>query len=241
MSPLRKGGSGENCHAHPAGAVELPFFTFRERILAGILPADSWRFQFWKTATAMKRTFFMISTFLFAASCFQRFNNLHTFTVNHDKCKGFFVIADRWDHSLGYIDEDGNLRLIRAEIDRLGAITDIIISPESKKAIIDSNGEGVQHISVYGISDLVDDAEPERIKPVRTLDLYPTCCWNIRWIDEDCIEFASDADFREFDKELRRGKYTDMEDQPEWTWRWHLNADSFEETRSGRLRPRSLP
>ncbi len=169
-------------------------------------------------------------------ACRTQFQNVRKFDVTHDKCKAFVVIRQDWNYSLGFVDQDDRLILIKAELDVLGQMETIWTSPSGEKVIIESYGEGHQFISVYDVSSLVERYDQSKmIDPISTLDPYPYAFGNIRWINDDTIEYSSPSDFSNFDKELRRGKYSpDVDEETEHTWQWNIKRDKFQRVDSQR-------
>jgi hypothetical protein len=139
------------------------------------------------------------------------------------------VVEQDWDYPFGFIDKDNNLTLIKTKLKIFGQIESLLFSPSEKKMIIESFGDGRQYLSVYCVADLIDHYdEPTGISPINTLDPYPYELWDIKWINNNCIQFSSYSDFSFFDKKRRRGKYSrHLNDNIKRTWRWNINSDTF--------------
>ena len=85
--------------------------------------------------------------------------------------------------------------------------------------LIESYGEGHQFISIYDVEVLVDHHDDSQMIPaVSTLDPYPYGFANMKWVNDNTVQFESVADFPVFDKVLRRGKYSDIADEGPRTW-----------------------
>jgi len=177
---------------------------------------------------------------LVICSCRTQFKNVRTFPVDRNGCRAFLVVEQDWHYPLGYIDGEGNLRMITADLNTLGQIEAIRPSPGGRRVLIESYGEGHQFISVYDIQTLIQrHVDSEMIPALGTLDPYPGAFAKVKWVDDDTLEFESVSDFHEFDSKLRRGRYSgDVEDGTMRTWRWRTLDDTFTEMRSQRyLRP----
>ena len=172
------------------------------------------------------------------SGCGHRYSNVKTFPINSDICKEFVVIELREDqegqYPIGYVDRDNRLQMIRAPLDTLGQIRQVMPSPDRSKVLIVSYGEGHQYVSVYEVNELQrelryeNDGEPEPLKALTTLDPYPNGLDNIRWLDNGRIEFEGISDYADFDRGSRRGAYNDDMDQSALRkWVWTISDDTF--------------
>jgi hypothetical protein len=172
---------------------------------------------------------------LLLTSCTPAYRNVRTFPVNHPACRALIVIEQGFNSILCVVDRDHNLRVVRAEMDVLGIIDQLSLSGSQEKVLILSVGEGHQFLSVYSVKDIAGhyDAPAGAIRALRTLDPYPNDLTEVRWVSDDCIQFSSRSDFSVFDKVYRRGRSDEPGQGPRKTWRWRLEADSFEEVALG--------
>jgi len=168
---------------------------------------------------------------LLLSSCTTTFRNVRIFELNGNDPKALVTIHEDFCSSLGYLDSKGRLHVIRAQLDALGELGQILFSPSQQKVVVESYGEGHQYLSIYVIRDLIQErcGGTEFIRAYRTLDPYPYGFRDIRWLTDDCIQFSAKADMTQFDRELRRGKAAldDGIDLPH-LWKWHLETDTFE-------------
>jgi hypothetical protein len=179
------------------------------------------------------KTLLLLSIFCLTA-CQTQFKNVRSFDIKHKMCKAFVVVRQDWNYPLGFIDQEDRLTLIQADLDTLGQIETIWPSPSGQRVIIESYGEGHQFITVYDVSVLIERYDQSKmIEPISTLDPYPYAFDNIKWIDDDRIQFSSPSDFTVFDKGLRRGKYSpDEDDKIERIWQYNIKTDTFREMKS---------
>lgn len=179
----------------------------------------------------MKRIRLLLAA-LTLTGCTSRFTNVREFNLEQGNPKALVVIDDMpaWS-TLGYVDDQDQLHLIRSQLDGLGEQRNLYLSPDRTKVIIESFGEGHQFLSVFVIKDLISKSRRSSgfIKAYRTLDPYPYGFWDIAWVTNDSIRFSAHADMKEFDKKDRRGKTT-LDDKIDIarTWIWDLDKDEFE-------------
>ena len=173
---------------------------------------------------------------LLLGACSTSHPNMRYFRTTSANPKALVVIDQDDTTALGYVDANNRLHIILTPLDVLAKVSQLWFSPDQKRVIIESYGEGHQFISVYDIGVLVRDDDEQggpMIPPAASLDPYPSAFENIRWVDGDCIEFSANADFKKFDKTTRRGSYADNESAVvARVWRWRLADDTFEEVRS---------
>lgn len=176
--------------------------------------------------TMRTKSLFLFLISLSLMSCRTHFRNMRIFEVDHEACKAFVVIKQDWSYPVGFVDREDRLIMIHAGLDTLGQVTSFWLSPSHHRVMIESFGEGHQFITIYDIDAIVRDYESDRLKPIKTLDPYPGIFWDIKWIDDDHIQFSSPADFNQFDDELRRGLYPE-DDEADRTWQWNIVTDTF--------------
>lgn len=168
-------------------------------------------------------------------SCQTMPGNVRTFPIQADGCREFIVVVQDWQYPIGFVDQEGKLTMITSGLDTLGQIESIRPSPGSTRVLIESYGEGHQFISIYDVAVLIGEehAGAEMLPAVRTLDPYPYGFSNMKWINDNTLQFDSVSDFNHFDAELRRGKYSgDVDDETVRTWKWKIAKDQFKEIRS---------
>ncbi len=165
-------------------------------------------------------------------SCATRFANLRRFDLNRDNPKSLVVIDDlpSWS-TLGYVDDQNQLHVIRAQLDVLGELRNFYLSPDQSMVMIESyGGEGNQFLSIFVIEDVIAQHLKSNgfIHAYRTLDPYPDGFWDISWLTDDCIRFSARADMLEIDPETRRGKLS-LDDSVDVArvWTWNLQKDKF--------------
>jgi hypothetical protein len=181
----------------------------------------------------MMKTIASLFLVLIATSCATRFANVRRFELGLNNPVALVVIDEHPTSStLGYVDDQNQLHVIRAQLDGLGELRKLYLSPSRKKVIIESYGEGHQFLSVFVIGDLIakHKKSDDFIHSFRTLDPYPSGFGDIHWVTDDCIHFSASSDMSQFDREMRRGK--DRGDAVSRKWRWHLEKDVFEQVRS---------
>jgi hypothetical protein len=144
------------------------------------------------------------------------------------------IIREDQIDQLGYIDHQNNVILV-VETDCLAKIDAVMWSPSGKYFLVESTGEGDQHICIYEFAVLQAEDEREfgligRFPAYRELDPYRHGLSQMKWIDDETLQFQSVGDFNKFDKELRRGYVPDDSDDdgPGKTWRWNIKTDRFE-------------
>ncbi|MBM4149207.1 MAG: hypothetical protein FJ224_09190 [Lentisphaerae bacterium] len=159
------------------------------------------------------------------------YGNVELVPVKNPDCSAFIVIRQDWNHRLGFVDADNNLTIITADLDANGAIEAVLPSPDCGKVLILSSGEGHQFLAIYEVITILDGYDsPGALPAMTTLDPYPDSLADIRWIDENTLEFMSALDLVSFDPEQRRGEWPlDSEAPPARKWLWHLRFDCFEE------------
>ena len=169
---------------------------------------------------------------LMLTSCVTQYANLRRFNLDRGNPTALVVIDERpsWS-TLGYVDNQNQLHVIRAQLDALGELRNLYLSPDRTKVMVESYGEGHQFLSIFVIEDLIAEHRKATgfIHAYRTLDPYPYGFWDIAWVTDDCIRFSAHADMTDFDPETRRGKITldDAVDKAR-AWTWHLERDEFE-------------
>lgn len=166
------------------------------------------------------------------ASCTTPYANVRTFNLDREDITALVVVDDlpSWS-TLGYVDDKNRLHVLRAQLDVLGELRSLYLSPDHTKVMVESYGEGHQFLSVFKIDDLIAQHRKSSgfIHAYRTLDPYPYGFWDIAWETDDCIRFSAHADMRNFDPETRRGRIT-LDDAVDIAraWSWHLRKDTFE-------------
>jgi len=166
----------------------------------------------------------------FLCGCRGNYSNITSYRIQHEEYDSIVVIRQAWNYPIGLVDRKNNLRIVRADLDILGQVERIILSPNGKLAIIISYGEGHQFLSVYRIDDIVTEFDNcgKFLKAVYTLDPYPYAFGNIAWVSDDKITFSSVSDFSKFDRKNRRGAYSpDVDDELERRWVWNIETDTF--------------
>jgi hypothetical protein len=175
------------------------------------------------------------------ASCTARYANVREITSIQGE-RLVIVSKERADQAdqLGYIDHQNHLLLADFEIDCRTKIGAVIWSPSGKYFLVESFGEGDQGISIYEFAAL-QEAEARdvglidgRFLAYRELDPYRHGLSQMKWIDDETLQFQSVGDFNKFDKELRRGYVPgdSDDDGPGKTWRWNIKTDRFESVMS---------
>lgn len=182
----------------------------------------------------MKRGLLLLPVVLVAASCGTGFPNMQRVPVHYGGCGALVVVRQDSQHLLGYTDDEGRLTIITSALDGFGEITSILPSPSRERILIESYGEGHQFICIYDIHTLLDRRSDAPMIPAdTTLDPYPYSLTALAWADDKTIRFESEADYRFFDKESRRGKYLpEQEVEIPRTWKWSILTDHFEEVGS---------
>jgi hypothetical protein len=139
--------------------------------------------------------------------------------------------------SISYVDDRQQLIACDGLLQRSVRIDDIIWSPSGRYFLIESHGEGDQSIDIYEIAAIRNEIGLRRrssnneLPPYREIDPYCHGLDDIRWVDDDTIVFTSTGNFLKFDRESRRGEYTDPTTGEildiSKSWIWHVAADSF--------------
>lgn len=169
---------------------------------------------------------------IFLTSCTHHFANMRRFDLDRDDPVELVVIDESpWWSTLGYVDAENRLHVIRTQLDGLGEIRNLYLSPDRRKVILESYGEGHQFLAIYVIEDLIKEHHRGTgfIRAYRTLDPYPDGFWDISWLTDDRVQFSARADMKIFDPETRRGKVTmDETIDVERVWLWYLQKDEFQ-------------
>ena len=183
------------------------------------------------------KTIILLCLILSLTSCATRFANVRRFDLGQTNPTALVVIDEGLSCStLGYVDDQNQLHVVRAQLDTLGELRQLHLSPSRDKVIVESYGEGHQFLAVFVIADLIAkhrDGEVLFIHPFITLDPYPSWFGGIHWVTDDCIHFSAESDMSQFNRETRRGRACLDEDTPVVkNWNWHLEKDVFDEIRS---------
>ncbi len=157
------------------------------------------------------------------------YRNIHEYPSGHGEV--VVVIARPWNDILAFVDDESNLVPLDFSLDSLGTIADIQWSLDGDVFVIDSHGEGDQHIDVYRIEDL-QAAQGQHVQTLpawRKLDTYLHSAESIRWLNGHTIQFTSTGNYDHFDASTRRAEYMDGMNERTFvqTWMWDMDADTF--------------
>ena len=182
----------------------------------------------------MSRRLILLLAAFGGSCCRTQYENVRVFPVSGQGCSGFVVVEQDWHYPIGYVDAEDHLILITADLNVLGQIEAVRPSPTGRRVLIESYGEGHQFISVYDVDALVEHhADSTMIPATGTLDPYPGALGNLKWVDDDTLQFESVSDFHVFDRESRRGGWPPESEVEELRiWGWSIREDRFwEESR----------